>query len=87
MIPSELQRIVTKALRKERERRYQTIADLMLDLKVLRDELQRGPQPLVDAQAFLDATPWENARDGTTTPHVVVCARPVRPKPFTLPKK
>ena len=38
-MPSELQRIVTKCLRKERDERYQTMKDLLLDLKELRDEL------------------------------------------------
>jgi eukaryotic-like serine/threonine-protein kinase len=38
--PSELQRIVTKALRKERDRRYQTMKDLLLDLEALREELE-----------------------------------------------
>ena len=37
--PQELQRIVTKCLRKGRDERYQTIKDLLLDLKELRDEL------------------------------------------------
>ena len=36
--PSELQRIVTKALRKDRERRYQLMKDLRLDLESLREE-------------------------------------------------
>jgi serine/threonine protein kinase len=36
---AELQRILTKALRKDREQRYQTIDDLLIDLKNLRDEL------------------------------------------------
>ena len=31
-VPPELQRIVTKALRKDREQRYQTMKDLLLDL-------------------------------------------------------
>ncbi len=39
-LPSELQRIVRKALRKEREERYQTAKDLALDLKNLRRELE-----------------------------------------------
>ncbi len=39
-IPHELQRIVGKALRKERAQRYQTIADLRLDLEALRSELK-----------------------------------------------
>jgi len=37
--PVELQRIVSKALRKNREERYQTIKDCLIDLKSLRDEL------------------------------------------------
>jgi eukaryotic-like serine/threonine-protein kinase len=39
-VPHELQRIVAKALRKDRAQRYQTITDLRLDLEVLRSDLQ-----------------------------------------------
>jgi Tol biopolymer transport system component len=35
-VPLELQRIVSKALRKDREERYQVIKDMLLDLKSLR---------------------------------------------------
>ncbi|HSE96826.1 MAG TPA: protein kinase, partial [Blastocatellia bacterium] len=38
--PAELQRIVSKALAKEREERYQSINDLLADLKNLRQRLQ-----------------------------------------------
>jgi eukaryotic-like serine/threonine-protein kinase len=38
--PAELDRIVTKALMKEREERYQTAKDLSLDLKSLKQELE-----------------------------------------------
>jgi TolB-like protein len=38
-LPTELQRIVTKCLRKERDERYQTMRDVLLDLRELRDEL------------------------------------------------
>ncbi len=38
-IPAELQRIVRKALTKDRDNRYQTARDLMIDLKNLRREL------------------------------------------------
>ncbi|HEU4507746.1 MAG TPA: protein kinase [Pyrinomonadaceae bacterium] len=38
--PSELARIVTKALQKDREERYQVVKDLWLDLKALRQELE-----------------------------------------------
>lgn len=39
-VPSELDRIVNKALRKNREERYQTAKDLLIDLKTLRQELE-----------------------------------------------
>jgi serine/threonine-protein kinase len=39
-VPAELQRIVSKALRKDRETRYQTAKDLLTDLKSLREELE-----------------------------------------------
>jgi eukaryotic-like serine/threonine-protein kinase len=38
--PIELQRIVSKAMRKDREERYQTVKDLLLDLKTLKRELE-----------------------------------------------
>ena len=38
--PKELQRIVTKALRKDVEDRYQTSRDLLVDLKSLKEELE-----------------------------------------------
>src|SRR4030095_5142315 len=45
-VPPELDRIVTKALRKNREQRYRTIKDLCLDLKNLARELKlKGTTP------------------------------------------
>ncbi len=41
-LPRELQRITGKALQKEREKRYQTIKDLMLDMESLRQGLDAG---------------------------------------------
>jgi serine/threonine protein kinase/tetratricopeptide (TPR) repeat protein len=38
--PAELERIVSKALRKDREQRYQTARDLLIDLHSLKDRLQ-----------------------------------------------
>jgi eukaryotic-like serine/threonine-protein kinase len=37
--PAELARIVSKALRKDREERYQVVKDLLLDLRNLKEEL------------------------------------------------
>jgi len=38
-VPAELQRIISKALRKDREERYQGVKDLLLDLKSLKQEV------------------------------------------------
>lgn len=38
--PGELERIVSKALRKDREERYQAIKEMALDLKSLKEELE-----------------------------------------------
>jgi hypothetical protein len=38
-IPAEFQRIVSKALRKDREERYQTMKDLLIDLRSFKEEL------------------------------------------------
>ncbi len=38
-IPAELERIVAKSLRKDRERRYQTIRDMLVDLQNLKQQL------------------------------------------------
>lgn len=38
-VPAELQRIIRKALSKDREERYQTVKDLLIDLKSLRQDL------------------------------------------------
>src|SRR5207249_4909651 len=38
--PAELQRIVRKALAKDRDERYQTARDLLIDLKSLKQELE-----------------------------------------------
>ena len=38
--PPEVQRILTKTLRKDRLQRYQTVQDLLLDVQALRDDLR-----------------------------------------------
>lgn len=39
-VPAELNRIVAKTLRKDREERYQTAKELLIDLKALRQDLE-----------------------------------------------
>ncbi len=43
--PAEVQRILSKTLRKDRSHRYQTVQDLLLDLQVLRDDLASNARP------------------------------------------
>lgn len=51
--PFELERIVSKALQKDRDERYQVIKDLELDLKALRRQLELGTtvEPLGSVQS------------------------------------
>ncbi len=62
-VPPELERIVTKALRKDREERYQTVKDLALDLKSLKQrlefeaELQRSTSPESGGTATVQSGP------------------------------
>jgi TolB-like protein/Tfp pilus assembly protein PilF len=58
-VPSELERIVTKTLTKNREERYQTAKDLLIDLRNLKRKLE------VDAE--IDRTTPPELRAGTST--------------------
>ncbi len=58
-VPSELERIVTKALTKDREERYQTAKDLLIDLRNLKKKLE------VDAE--IDRTAPPELRSATST--------------------
>lgn len=53
--PSELQRIVKKALRKEREERCQTIKDMLLDLQSLQREIEHETEPESDQTTGLSS--------------------------------
>jgi serine/threonine protein kinase len=61
-VPSELARIISKALEKDRAERYQTVRDLLTDLRRLKREIDRGSgetPPTVVAPA---TTPSANRR-------------------------
>src|SRR5438552_2764640 len=56
-VPAQLERIVRKALRKDKEERYQTIKDLLIDLRNLRKELELSAEmersaPPISARAM-----------------------------------
>ena len=55
-VPAELERIVEKALTKEKDERYQTVKDLGLDLKRLKQHLE------LEAELERSITPEEGAR-------------------------
>ncbi|MGH9843651.1 MAG: serine/threonine-protein kinase, partial [Blastocatellia bacterium] len=86
-LPQELERIVTKALAKRPDERYQTAKDLAIDLKNLRRrldldaELARVSQPFPDRPPDRGATPIEQL---PTVEHVAertVIIEPAAPKP------
>ena len=58
-VRDELQRIVRKAISKEKEGRYQTIKDLVIDLRELKQELE--------FEAKLERVTGRELREGATT--------------------
>jgi serine/threonine protein kinase len=70
-IPQELERIVEKSLRKDRDHRYQHVKDLHIDLEDLADEIKfeskanKSVQPTIDADAH--TTIPSNLRSAFTT--------------------
>ncbi len=60
--PIQLERIVTKALTKDRGERYQTVDDLLIDLKNLRHELAVG----AEVDRYKQLTPSSQPADTTS---------------------
>ena len=67
-VPRQLERIVFKALAKDKLKRYQTITDLKLDLEQLRDELHLSEAPEMTRQSGMRTT---QAEVHSSTPTVV----------------
>ena len=63
--PNQLERIVKKALAKNRDERYQTVHDLLIDLKNLKHELE------IQAEVDRSRKPTTNARSTTTNREVI----------------
>jgi serine/threonine protein kinase/tetratricopeptide (TPR) repeat protein len=64
-IPPKLEEIITKALDKDRELRYQNAADMRADLKRVRRELESGRSPVLEVG---DPGPPARAGSGSVTP-------------------
>ena len=62
-IPSELERIVGKSLSKNRDDRYQTLKDMLIDLKRLKRQLELEVE-LSDLPAAVSGRKFETLRDG-----------------------
>jgi len=61
-VPGELEWMISKALRKDREERYQTAKDLMIDLRYLRQQIEINAElersvAATDAVGAIDTTP------------------------------
>ncbi|HEY0319781.1 MAG TPA: serine/threonine-protein kinase [Pyrinomonadaceae bacterium] len=69
-VPGELDRIVGKALEKEKEERYQTVKDLLVDIRRLRRrleveaELERSVQPDVTDKSSTDKSGTQTSEAG-----------------------
>ena len=81
--PGELDRIVTKLLKKDPGSRYQTAADLLIDLRALKEEqdfqakLGRTPPPASQTAAIVDA-PGSAPVSGSAAAPSVAAAGPSR---------
>jgi eukaryotic-like serine/threonine-protein kinase len=75
-VPAELERIVTKALTKERDARYQTAKDLLIDLKRLKQQLD------VDAEIERTAAPGFTA-GATGTSGMGAAVQTAQPSPVS----
>jgi serine/threonine-protein kinase len=70
-VPEELDRIVSKALRKDREERYQSAGELLADLKDLRQELELEAR-LARSDGRLGVTTTPRQRPGQKTSRIEV---------------
>jgi hypothetical protein len=75
--PVELQRIVSKAMRKDREERYQTVKDLLLDLKTLKRELEATTTMSYAANAETPSGSRIAMASSTTSPSEPIVVRAI----------
>jgi eukaryotic-like serine/threonine-protein kinase len=75
-LPVELERIINKALEKDRDLRYRSAADLETDLKRLRRDTESGRAPALRAAAAPPpgSPSWTRWLKWSAVPALVVCA-------------
>jgi serine/threonine protein kinase/Tol biopolymer transport system component len=78
-IPAEIERIVRKALQKKRDERYQTVKDMLLDLKSLRREL--------DVSAAIQRSGTPSYTSGLTRPAISTGPPPLTNQTSLLTKQ
>ncbi|NOT60910.1 MAG: serine/threonine-protein kinase [Acidobacteria bacterium] len=76
-VPPDLEHIVAKAMRKDRERRYQSARDLLIDLKDLQRDLQFQSQ--LDSKEIPAASKRVAVTTGEVTPQITEETKVVAP--------
>ncbi len=82
--PTELQTIVSKALQKDREQRYQTVKEMQAELENLREELKLEARlqgrPLPNVQTVSTGTTAESTKTNTTSSAEIILSEIKRHK-------
>jgi Tol biopolymer transport system component len=65
-VPEELQRVVSKLLRKNKDERYQLMKDVLIDLKALKENLRSKSTDSVGGETATSALPAIRATAGAT---------------------
>ena len=80
-VPRQLERIIAKALAKDRHKRYQTVTDLKLDLEQLRDEIHiessAGPGLRHDSDYPSETRTIHSTPTHTKPPHEIITDQPI----------